>query len=173
MIKIEFHEPTTDAWREWCATCTAAAAALIDDKAKRNAVVIRDSVYKGQKDVYMSPHGDFHGKCAYCESLIDANQPGDLEHFRPKKAVTDFAGKSEMVDDDGTIKAHPGYYWLAYDWRNLLPACWLCNSVSTQKTAGKRTGKGNYFPVQRFRAINPGDEAKEEPLLINPALILK
>lgn len=28
-----------------------------------------------------------HGKCAFCEAKIDANQYGDVEHFRPKGAV--------------------------------------------------------------------------------------
>ena len=167
MIRIEFNEPTTEAWKAWCNDCATATTALIADVAEDKAIVIKDAIYKAQNAVYMDLDGVFHGKCAYCESLIDANQPGDIEHFRPKKSVTDRAGKAIMVDDRGTTKAHRGYYWLAYDWRNLLPSCSLCNRVTTQNT-GEREGKGNYFPVRGFRAINPGEEAKEEPLLINP-----
>ena len=32
---------------------------------------------------------------------------------------------------------HPGYFWLAYDWRNLMPACSMCNSRA----------KADQFPV--------------------------
>lgn len=49
----------------------------------------------------------FHGKCAYCESLITAIAHGDLEQFRPKKL----------------------YPHLAYEWINLLYACQICNQV--------------------------------------------
>lgn len=56
----------------------------------------------------------FHGKCAYCESRYDITGPVDIEHFRPK---------GEVEDDD----AHPGYWWLAGAWENLLPSCIDCN----------------------------------------------
>ena len=54
----------------------------------------------------------FHGKCAYCETKYEANQPVDIEHYRPKSAY--------MVDGKLT---KPGYWWLAADWTNLLPSC--------------------------------------------------
>jgi hypothetical protein len=94
----------------------------------------------------------FHGKCAYCEThLSGARQPGDAEHFRPKKGVNYRpveAGRSAfvpaMAEDEAATPVrtiqHPGYFWLAYNWRNLLPACNFCN-----RAAGKR----NQFPIQR------------------------
>ncbi|WP_417683970.1 hypothetical protein [Roseibium sp.] len=63
----------------------------------------------------------FHGKCAYCESFYSSTQPVDVEHYRPK-------GKVE--DDD----AHPGYWWLAMEWSNLLPSCIDCNRRRNQRT---------------------------------------
>ena len=48
-----------------------------------------------------------HGKCCYCERRRDTNAEADIEHFRPKLEVTE---NSE----------HPGYWWLAYEWNNLL-----------------------------------------------------
>jgi hypothetical protein len=170
MIRIDFTEPTTEAWTAWCDSCATATTTLTADVAQGKAMVIKDALYKDQNTVYLDLDGVFHGKCAYCESLMDANQPGDIEHFRPKKSATDRAGTVIMVDEEqGLPKPHPGYYWLAYDWRNLLPSCSLCNRVTKQKS-GERIGKGNYFPVRRFRAMSPGDETKEEPLLINPVM---
>ena len=63
----------------------------------------------------------FHGKCAYCESFYAAQAPVDIEHYRPKGAVED--------DPD-----HPGYWWLAMAWENLLPSCIDCNRRRRQKT---------------------------------------
>ncbi len=63
----------------------------------------------------------FHGKCAYCESFYAGTQPVDVEHYRPKGGV-------DGVDD------HPGYWWLAGDWENLLPSCIDCNRKRRQKT---------------------------------------
>lgn len=109
----------------------------------------------------------FHGKCAYCESLIvDATDNPAAEHFRPKNAPTvlNTAGKQEEVRVNGV--AHPGYFWLAYDWRNLVPACSQCNS----------NYKGNLFPVRKVhvaaylasRSDPMALDALEEPLLLHP-----
>ena len=46
----------------------------------------------------------YHDKCAYCDGSYQAFGYGDVEHFRPKGAVT----------EDPT---HSGYWWLAYDTR--------------------------------------------------------
>src|SRR6266478_5588143 len=47
----------------------------------------------------------FHEKCAFCESPLLATGFGDFEHYRPKATVNEDA-------------KHPGYFWLAYDWKN-------------------------------------------------------
>ncbi|HEV2800891.1 MAG TPA: hypothetical protein VGW12_10365 [Pyrinomonadaceae bacterium] len=108
----------------------------------------------------------FHGKCAYCDSRFTGNSFGDAEHFRPKGMVTRKKdGKDEVVTVEG--KEHPGYYWLAYDWRNLLPACQRCNSDE---------GKMNQFPVKNgtyvaSRKVGPDTatlDKLEEPLLLHP-----
>lgn len=91
----------------------------------------------------------FGDKCAYCEALSTHVTPGDVEHYRPKA----------RVDDD---ESHPGYYWLAYDTENLLPACEECN---------RARGKMNRFPVEEgTRAFDPNDLEEERPLLLNPYL---
>jgi uncharacterized protein (TIGR02646 family) len=84
----------------------------------------------------------FLGKCAYCEVQFVLDQTGDVEHFRPKAGVVD--EHDQRVD-------HPGYYWLAYEWSNLLPSCSKCNRLTKTKD-GRRVGKGERFPVMGRRA---------------------
>jgi hypothetical protein len=86
----------------------------------------------------------FNKRCAYCESpLIFDRSRGDAEHYRPKGSVIwrDDNGDESRAQcelHDGEIIDHPGYFWLAYDWRNLVPACADCNSGN---------GKVDQFPV--------------------------
>jgi uncharacterized protein (TIGR02646 family) len=77
--------------------------------------------YKGE-DVKAALRALFHGKCAYCESRFEGTQPPDIEHYRPKGGVMEKA-------------AHPGYWWLAMAWSNLLPSCIDCNRRRGQSTA--------------------------------------
>jgi uncharacterized protein (TIGR02646 family) len=94
-----------------------------------------------------------HGKCAFCEAKILHTQPGDVEHFRPKKAWSEAAGKPMQ---------RPGYYWLAYEWTNLVLSCEECN----------RRGKKNLFPLadeaKRARSHHARLE-DEAPLFVDPA----
>lgn len=94
-----------------------------------------------------------HGKCCFCESKISHISFGDVEHFRPK------AGAAQNPGDTITL---PGYFWLAYEWTNLLLCCQVCN----------QRAKKNYFPLTnpRKRARSHLDDLSEEkPLFINPA----
>ncbi len=109
----------------------------------------------------------FHGKCAYCESRYVAQQPGDVEHFRPKAAVA-------VKDANGKVVTIAGYHWLAADWGNLLPSCADCNRPRKHEItrgAGKRVmGKANWFPVdpEARRAGLPAGVATEPRLLLDP-----
>jgi hypothetical protein len=116
----------------------------------------------------------FHEKCAYCESTYRAVDSRDVEHFRPKGGVTE-------------APHHPGYWWLAADWSNLLPSCPPCNQKRRQlayeqsmtmeeferarRNEPKNTsGKGNSFPVRERNWVTKenGNTNCEDPLLINP-----
>ena len=92
-------------------------------------------------------------KCCYCESKFRATSPGAVEHFRPKGAV-----KREF----GTGRLYPGYYWLAYEWNNLLVSCERCNS----------SYKGSLFPLKdeskRARSHHDCIET-ETPVFVDPA----
>jgi uncharacterized protein (TIGR02646 family) len=106
----------------------------------------------------------FHDKCAYCETNITASSDWDVEHYRPKGRV------AERAD-------HTGYYWLAYEWTNLLPSCSHCNQrrkdqpLFDDPTTGPAAGKGDQFPLrdETTRAMLPTDDLSlEEPLLLDP-----
>lgn len=108
---------------------TTSALANIVKNADNEA--IRDNIYKGK---YKDPSSGedrylvrerlrdiYHNKCAYCED-IDAKP--EVEHYRPKKK----------------------YYWLCYEWTNLLPSCHYCNTES---------GKRDQFPIRGVRVDAP------------------
>jgi len=89
----------------------------------------------------------FKNKCAYCESEMGPTSFGAIEHFRPKGSA---------MNTDGTHS--DGYWWLAYEWRNLYLACDVCNRH-----------KRNKFPVKGKRATYQGLPLNEERyLLIDP-----
>ncbi len=68
------------------------------------------------KDIYQN-------KCCFCETNVAAGAYWHIEHFRPKKRVAN-------------LKNHQGYYWLGYEWSNLMLSCNRCNNK-----------KGNKFPI--------------------------
>ena len=93
----------------------------------------------------------FNDKCAYCETNVkEARQAGHAEHFRPKGGVKykeegrDTQTTARVQDEQGQEIDHPGYFWLAYNWKNLVPACEACNT-------GR--GKKNQFPVQGHHVL--------------------
>ena len=88
-----------------------------------------------------------NGRCCYCERLRDRARESDIEHFRPKTAVSDKSPE------------HPGYWWLAYEWTNLLFACKTCNQEY----------KKTQFPIRGERAMAPDDSLDDEgPWLLDP-----
>ena len=92
-------------------------------------------------------HQSQHGKCCYCERRRDQKGEPDVEHFRPKAKLKE-------------NPKHSGYWWLAYDWNNLLISCKKCNNR-----------KGANFPLkdESKRAFSENDDLKkEDPILINP-----
>ncbi|MEG1401002.1 hypothetical protein [Bacteroides sp.] len=92
--------------------------------------------------------------CCFCESKVTPVGYGDIEHFRPKGAFQRAKGESLHK---------PGYFWLAYDWSNLLFACQVCNS----------SYKKNLFPLvdETKRAHGHAFSiSHEEPIIINPSM---
>jgi uncharacterized protein (TIGR02646 family) len=97
---------------------------------------------------------DQHGKCCYCEAYLLHVGYGDVEHYRPKNGFKQATTEAQL--------GKPGYYWLAYDWDNLLFVCDRCN----------RGHKRNYFPLRnpngRVRSHHTSI-GQEQPLLLHPA----
>lgn len=87
-----------------------------------------------------------HKKCCYCENKRAPRREFDVEHFRPKGGV---------LGED----MHPGYWWLAYEWSNMLYACKPCNEDY----------KRHQFPVNGTRAQGPDDDTTiESARLVDP-----
>lgn len=109
-----------------------------------------DSSIYGHRTVRQALIQAQHGKCCFCERLIDTD--GDVEHFRPKAATKQ--SQAEPMQ-------RPGYYWLAYEWRNLYLACTGCNQRQKQAL----------FPLenpQQRATHHQQDIQQERPLFIDP-----
>ena len=105
----------------------------------------------------------FFDKCGYCEYSL-ARTDINVDHYRPKGAVAE-------------ARNHPGYYWLAYEWSNLIPACTPCNQRRRElpkwpaTSRGRTAGKGDSFPLkdEKKRTWSPkANISLEEPLLLDP-----
>lgn len=96
-----------------------------------------------------------YDKCCYCEQIFRAPRDLAVEHFRPKSGAKQARSGNE--------KYHPGYYWLAYNWDNLLLSCHECNS----------TYKQILFPLSNPKSrarSHHEDIADERPLFVHPVL---
>jgi uncharacterized protein (TIGR02646 family) len=148
MRRIRLQPPNDKKWQRWLSDCEKETQALQDAIDRGETATVKE-LYKRYKEFFFSDDKPFYGKCTYCECYLH-RQYGDVEHFRPKGGINDELGKKIN---------HPGYYWLAYDWQNLLISCIACN----QKV------KRNQFPVVDSKhAKTPDRILTEQPLLINP-----
>ena len=168
MIRVRFTEPAADPkWTKWKADGAKKVAQHVADVQAGRKPRISDALYKRMRDVIFDA---FHGKCAYCEAKFVLDQSGDVEHYRPKGQVSDENWQVvQLPGPSGQPKPHPGYYWLAYDWRNLLPSCARCNRP-TKTSEGVVVGKGTRFPVGKAWAADDAGIAGEEPRFLHPVL---
>lgn len=138
-----------EAWEE------RAGDALEELKRRRVAgepVDFDEQIWKDLKEwLYVEVFGR---RCAYCEGRFRGQSFVRGEHWRPK------GGLKEATDG----VAHPGYWWLAYEWSNLLPSCERCNQV-----------KATQFPIAAERVFEPREDEtvsvldqREQPLLLHP-----
>ncbi|HII91194.1 MAG TPA: hypothetical protein HA262_03245 [Methanosarcina sp.] len=163
MIKINKTQPAprylihtgTSREEDKCYSETQAACIYFesenDDSNKKSEYKFDSNIY-GNRIWRSQLLEDQHNKCCFCESRFLHVSAGDVEHFRPK------GGYKQSVSDS---LQKPGYYWLAYEWDNLLIACENCNRIE----------KKNLFPL-----LNPENRATKEnkdidaerPIFINP-----
>ena len=127
-----------------------------DDALRGVAALVRNGQLKSKEfsklwqndEVKEFLHSSQDGKCCYCERKRDKKRESDVEHFRPKAKVAE-------------APTHKGYWWLAYEWENLLISCKNCNEEY----------KKSNFPLENEskRAYTKEDDIhKEKPFLINP-----
>lgn len=168
MIRLSFEPPADDPdWNAWIEDGRAAVTRMLADVTHKPS--IDAALYKRQRDRLLAAA---HGKCAYCELPLAAGQrKGDVEHYRPKGRARGRDGKVVKVQRDGVEIDHPGYFWLAYDFMNLLPSCSACNRRAGDAASGASTGKSDIFPtLDEHWAARPEDVATEQPALLNPWL---
>lgn len=172
MIKVNFTPPVGDKrWDKWRRDAALETRQLKIKFKNNETYVFKSSLYKRMRQVIFDA---FYGKCAYCEAKFILTETGDVEHFRPKGSLTDEHDRRVQLSSRGRIIGpHPGYYWLAYDWRNLLPSCSKCNRPSKTRE-GNLVGKGTRFPVLKNDSFKPGharrpsEIKKERPIFIHP-----
>jgi len=151
-------------WEKWQSEAAAETDAQMDLYRQGEPLgPDKQSIWRRLKEWYLDHV--FAKKCAYCEGTYLAGFPQHAEHWRPKKEVTEFAGDREVVVTRSG-DPHPGYWWLAYSWENLVPSCFYCNTGD---------GKGNKFPIDGSYAFAPEEGADkkeldrtEKPWLLHP-----
>jgi hypothetical protein len=107
--------------------------AISDKKYKGERTVNRQKIYEVRDALKVI----YYNKCAYCE---DIEYKPEIEHYRPKNKVKE-------------DKTHNGYYWLCYEWTNLIPSCRYCNTEGA---------KGSKFPIIGNRVIAPTFDAQND-----------
>lgn len=153
-----------DFWSAWEEGARAATEELLTRAdAGESIEPDKEDIWRHLKEWFLEHV--FAGKCAYCEGECLAHAPQHAEHWRPKGKLTQLEEDREVpVKRDGI--AHPGYWWLAYSWENLVPSCFYCNT-------GK--GKGTKFPIAGRYAFAPVEgvdvstlDSIEKPWLLHP-----
>ncbi len=99
----------------------------------------------------------FKDKCAFCETNTNAGASHDVEHFRFTKH----------------------YYWLGYEWTNLLLSCQICNRIykKTQFPLEKEENRIHQAPLDSAGTLITAQchilhkpLSAEKPLLLHPAI---
>jgi hypothetical protein len=117
------------------------------DKAARDAILdAKAPAYRAFRE-WLSGLSD--GKCWFTEADDKASHM-EVEHYRPKKVARDLDGNERE-----------GYWWLAFEWRNLR----LAGNIPNRR-------KGGYFPLRAGCPCATSDSRAlggEEPYLLDPA----
>ena len=123
------------------------------------------NAYYADHSVHRQLNKLYNGKCAFCESDVRAGSAVQIDHYRPKNGVIE-------------EPMHRGYYWLGYEWTNLLPICAKCNRSKTHSfpidPAGLRQYSHPSFVNGSFNSsehlISSQGLLNEQPLIVNPEI---
>lgn len=110
------------------------------------------------------------GLCGYCGANLSATGTGNLDHYRPTRSITReiLSPGQEIAEDNSRVKDRrlrphpphrPGWWDLAYDWKNYVFACGRCNGPWKDDLFRAKLNGQPYFG---------GRDPQEEPLLLNP-----
>ncbi|MFK7947295.1 MAG: HNH endonuclease [Saprospiraceae bacterium] len=115
--------------------------------------------YYQENDIRKALRKAYHNKCAFCEQTIklpkkNCNKSFDndltVEHFRPKSI----------------------YYWLAYSYDNLLPACKGCNENKGKhfEILGTKINEIRGSEIDTIHSLTESYNQEELPKFIHPEL---
>ncbi|MEP4091777.1 hypothetical protein [Reichenbachiella sp.] len=120
------------------------------------STIYRSDIVKSELDSL------YHKKCGFCNQK-PVGSPLQVEHFRPKDGV-----KNEL---------HSGYYWLGYEWTNLLFACGNCNRQKSTSFPLEKGSSRITTPILIGKKIDLMHNTcysttlkNEKPTLINPEI---
>lgn len=150
-----------------------APEALLDtkwDKIKADALSSKytHDVKGFYRDTTIGPLTNLYkDKCAICERKRGTEL--QVDHYRPKKPRNNKEDRKYN---------QPGYYWLAYEWSNLIPLCSKCNNKKSNKFPLKNWDENNrisnHINVHGISGFDSVDlkflHSHENPLILNPEL---
>jgi len=150
----------TPEFADWTKRAATARKKLLESNPP---YTFNEKIWKDFKNEFLVPLG----RCMYCEGRYAGGHFDDAEHYRPKNSVT-----------ENRIEVHHGYYWLVYEWHNLLLACKKCNSSHPDRwrlqEKASQLGKLCEFPITGKRVTKPSADPDrwEEELEAEGALLL-
>ena len=130
---------------------------LLDCSNKNEAELLEQKIVKASCYKKANPKLNelYLDKCAYCELKYLATSWTDIEHYRPKSK----------------------YYWLAYEWSNLLPTCPKCNRLKNDEfpliNEDKRVSSHSEINGKLDKSkckINSAELLAEQPYILNPEI---
>ncbi|KQS34101.1 HNH endonuclease [Dyadobacter sp. Leaf189] len=143
------------------ATSLTRTSHILDALSRKNKHPFNSKLYR---DLTISSLIElYHSKCGYCETDTSAGAPMQVEHYRPK---------AKVLED---IK-HQGYYWLAYEWSNLILSCSKCNNKKRNRfpISGQRISTPGILnmgmPSEEFVLANSKNFLAENPQLLHPEI---
>lgn len=155
MIKVDIpFAPVFDSQELSMSYATNATTALADIRTKADfGIPIKSTDFKPHWKIFKyALWSHQHMKCCFCEQRIN-EQDCHVEHYRPK---------AQLKTETGN---RIGYWWLAYDWRNLVVSCATCNR---QKSTEFPLAQENARSVHDTPLDAMGNLDGEYPRLINP-----
>lgn len=141
-----------------------------------NSINARSSSYTseryGHQEIRDALESVYKNKCAYCETKIEPVATAHIDHHRP---INTYIGQYP----NGQRQDHLGYYWLGYEWTNLVLSCPACNGTKSSKyhlvNPESRLQDApplvNNRPNYPEHLVNSATVAQENPYLINPEII--